>query len=69
VGHKTPFSKGGEQKTLFNVGSNTPFSKTFNFVDTSTTHPTKGLPLKSFPTPQTHSTERKSKLLMLKRID
>jgi hypothetical protein len=51
VGHKTPFSKGGEQKP-FSMWGNTPFSKTFNFVDTSTTHPTKGLLPKSFPTPK-----------------
>jgi hypothetical protein len=43
VGAKTPFSKMWGRKTLF--------QKTFNFVDTSTTHPTKGLLPKSFPTP------------------
>jgi len=46
---KPLFQKGGEQKP-FSMWGNTPFSKTFNFVDPSTTHPTKGLPLKSFPT-------------------
>jgi hypothetical protein len=50
---KPLFQKGGEQKPFSqNVGSNTPFSKILNFVDPSTTYPTKGLPLKSFPTPK-----------------
>jgi hypothetical protein len=52
VGHKTPFSKGGEQKPFSMWGAIPLFQKTFNFVDTSTTHPTKGLLPKSFPTPK-----------------
>jgi len=51
------------------VGNKNPFQKTFDFVDTSTTHPTKGLPLKSFPTPQTHQThsaEKEMQVLKLK---
>jgi hypothetical protein len=48
---KPLFQKGGEQKPFSMWGAIPLFQKTFNFVDTSTTHPTKGLPLKSFPTP------------------
>ena len=51
MGHKTPFSKGGEQKTLFNVGQYPLFQKPSILLIPQQHTPPKDFPLSPFQPP------------------